>query len=620
MLPPGLPHCLLTLSRAAAPRRALTVSQWADEHRVLTAKQGGEPGRYRSARTPFLREIMDCFSSTSRVREVVVAKSAQVGVTEATVNILGYTMHHAPAPAMVLMPTLEARDAWKVQKLNPLLTDTPAVAELLGGLKSRDAANRQDVIDFPGAVLFLGGGNSPQSYAQRSVAALIMDDLDRFPAEIGDEGDPVDLARNRLKAFARSRLLLISTPTEADTSLIWREYQDTDRRRYWVPCPHCGEPQPLDWGGPDLAHGVKWNPELTAAWYVCAHCRREIHEHQKPRMLREGAWVPDNPGHHRRGYHISELYAPIGLGGTWLDLARDWMSSRGNNAKLKTFVNTRLGEPWTEPGHKVDPTALISRLEEYDVSRRLLRTAGVDVQKDRLEATVVDWSAGEEAWVAEHLIYPGDTAQPDVWEELGEALRELQVDYVAIDSGYNTSMVYDFVRPRRWAFAVKGMDGPGRPIVEDRKARRKRLRTRSKKGVLVYIVGDDQAKALIYSRLELQVRGPGYIHFPQSPEFDDEYFAQLTAEKLTIRVKGTRPVPVWVQTRARNEALDCLKYALAALRLSDVDLKTAAPAAAPAAAAQASAAAPVARPAEVATAPAGLIRPQRGISLANWRR
>ena len=206
-----------------------------------------------------------------------------------------------------------------------------------------------------------------------------------------------------------------------------------------------------------------------------------------------------------------------------------------------------------------------------------------------------------------------------MWEELGEALRELQVDYVAIDSGYNTSMVYDFVRPRRWAFAVKGMDGPGRPIVEDRKARRKRLRTRSKKGVLVYIVGDDQAKALIYSRLELQVRGPGYIHFPQSPEFDDEYFAQLTAEKLTIRVKGTRPVPVWVQTRARNEALDCLKYALAALRLSDVDLKTAAPAAAPAAATQASPA-PVARPAEVAAAPAGLIRPQRGISLANWRR
>jgi phage terminase large subunit GpA-like protein len=573
MPPPSLPHCLTVLARAAAPRRALTVSQWADEHRVLTAKQGGEPGRYRTARTPFLREIMDCFSATSRVREVVVAKSAQVGLTEATVNVLGYTMHHAPAPAMVLMPTLESRDAWKVQKLNPLLTDTPAITELLGTLKSRDATNRQDVIDFPGAVLFLSGGNSPQSYAQRSVSLLIMDDLDRFPAEIGDEGDPVDLARNRLKAFARSRLLLISTPTEADTSLIWREYSDTDRRRYWVPCPHCGQSQPLDWGGPDLAHGIKWSADLSAAWYVCAHCRGEIHEHAKPRMLREGAWVADNPGHHRRGYHISELYAPIGLGGSWLDLARDWHAARGNNAKLKTFVNTRLGEPWTEPGHKVDPTALISRLEDYAEPRRLARTAGVDVQKDRLEVTTVDWDAGEEAWIADHLILPGDTARPEVWEELGQHLADARVDFAAIDSGYNTSMVYEFVKARRWAAAVKGAEGPGRPIVEDEKVRARRLRAQRKKGVIVHLVGDDQAKALIYSRLQLLEPGPGYVHFPRDPAFDDEYFAQLTAEKLVPKVRGTRPVMVWVQTRARNEALDCLKYALAALRLAGINLK-----------------------------------------------
>ncbi|MTW38009.1 phage terminase large subunit family protein, partial [Streptococcus pneumoniae] len=90
-------------------------------------------------------------------------------VTEALVNVLGYTMDHAPCPAMVMMPSLEARDSWKVQKLNPLLQETPAVRDLLGGVRSRDAANRQDLIDFPGGVLFLAGGNSANSYAQKSV-------------------------------------------------------------------------------------------------------------------------------------------------------------------------------------------------------------------------------------------------------------------------------------------------------------------------------------------------------------------------------------------------------------------------------------------------------------------
>jgi len=609
MLPHAAPHLLRVAARAALPRHALSVSQWADAHRELTAKQSGERGRWRTARTPFLREIMDCFSATSRVREVVVMKSAQVGVTEATVNILGYTMDHAPAPAMVLMPTLEARDAWKIQKFNPLLTDTPVITELLGTLKSRDAANRQDVIDFPGATLFLAGGNSPSSYAQRSVALLVMDDLDRFPPEVGDEGDPVALARNRLKAFARSRLLLISTPTVLETSLIIPAYEDSDRRRYHVPCPHCDVPQPLDWGGPDVPHGVKWNEDLSDAWYVCAHCRHGIREHRKPAMLAGGEWIPENPGHPRRGYHISELYAPIGLGGTWLDLARDWKASQRNPTKLRTFLNTRLGEPWTEVGQQANPGALIARLEDYADIPRLARTAGVDVQKDRLEATLVDWGLGEEAWVVEHTILPGDTARPEVWAELGDLLTEWRPDAAAVDSGYNTSMVYDFVRARAWAFAVKGMEGPGRPIVEDEKIRRQRLRRQRKKGVLVHLVGDDQAKALIYSRLELRERGPGYVHFPRDPSFDDEYFAQLTAEKLVPRVRGTRPVMVWIQTRPRNEALDCLKYALAALRLAGVNLKLRAEASAR----------------DTATGRNGLaitggLRPAGGINLANWGR
>lgn len=563
----GQGYCLQVAWGAAQPRRALPVSEWADTHRELSGKQAGERGRWRTSRTPFLREIMDSLSVTSRVNDIVVMKSSQVGVTEATVNFLGYVMDHAPAPVMVMMPTLESRDAWKVQKLNPLLQETPVIKQLLGGLRSRDAANRQDLIDFPGGVLFLAGGNSANSYAQRSVRYLILDDLDRFPVEIGDEGDVILLAKGRTKAFARAKRIFISTPTVKDESLIEREYLKSDQRHYHVPCPHCDHYQRLRW--PLL----KFNDLLTAAWVVCEECGAEIYEHHKPAMLAAGRWIADNPASQIRGYHISALYAPIGLGPSWLDLAIEWQHAVKSPNTLRTFINTHLGEVWEEHGDKIEPTGLLARLEEYPKNLAgLARTAGVDVQKDRLEITIDDWTAGEECWRQAHVIIPGDTAQPHVWQLLAEEFDAWQPDAAAIDSGYNTSMVYAFVEKRRWCYAVKGVPGAFKPLVEDEKAQRQRLRRGKKRGVVVHLVGVDQAKALLFARLKITQPGPGYIHFPNNSDFDDEYFAQLTAEKLVTRMRGTRPVAEWVQSRPRNEALDCSNYSLAALRLARIDL------------------------------------------------
>lgn len=559
--------------RAAAPRRALSVSAWADQHRELTGKQASERGRWRTSRTPYLREIMDCLSVNSRVTDVVLKKSSQVGATELTVNWLGYIMEHAPAPTMVLMPTLEARDAWKVQKLNPLLTDTAAIRDLLGGLRSRDAANRQDLIDYPGGVLFLAGGNSPNSYAQRSVRYLVLDDLDRFPWEIGEEGDVVTLARGRTKAFPRAKRLFISTPTVKDQSLIDREWDRSDQRRYHCPCPHCGHFQPLEWGGPEADFGIKWNATLTEAWYLCVSCHAEIHEHQKPGMLAAGRWIAGCPESQIRGYHLTALLAPIGLGPSWLSLARDWHAAIRSPSTLRAFVNTNLGETWEEAGDQVEPVGLLARLEVYPEDlQALARTAGVDVQKDRLEVTIDDWGLGEESWTREHVILPGDTARPEIWRDLADLFADFKPDAAAIDSGFNTSMVYEFVARRSWCYAVKGMDGGSRPLVESEEIRRQKLRRRRKKGVIVHIVGTDQAKALLYSRLKIVEPGPGYIHFPRDAAFDDEYFAQLTAEKLVQKMRGTRPHSTWVQTRPRNEALDCKNYSLAALRLSGINL------------------------------------------------
>ena len=187
--------------------------------------------------------------------------------------------------------------------------------------------------------------------------------------------------------------------------------------------------------------------------------------------------------------------------------------------------------------------------------------------------TIVGWGADEEAWVRDHLIIPGETTQPEVWDELDAVLRDAGVEIAAIDSGYNATQVYKFVEKRRWCFATKGVTGMGRPLVEDDKKRRQRLRVKRKKGVPVEPVGVDGGKAMLYARLKQTAPGKGYIHFPQEPAFDDEYFAQLAAEKLVTRYKGYRPFSEWVKMRPRNEALDCLLLALVALRLSGVEVK-----------------------------------------------
>ena len=574
-LPYGLNFCHEQLARQIEPRQSLTVSQWADTHRELTSKQSGEHGHWRTDRTPYLRELMDCLSVDSPVRDIVVMKSSQVGVTEAVVNFLGYVMHHAPAPTMVLMPSLELRDAWKTQKLNPLFTDTPAVRDLMGGLRVRDAAHRADVIDFPGGVLFLAGGNSPNSYAQRSARNLVLDDLDRFPPEVGEEGDPVELAKGRTKAFRRAKRIFISTPTAADTSLIARLWAGSDQRVWHAPCPHCTSLIAFEWDDKHLLPGAQhqggrlmYSEQVDAAWYVCGVCGATIGEHHKPRMNAHGRWLPQQPGRHVVGFHYSALFGALGLAPSWLDLARGYVEAIKATGTYKTFVNTQLGLPHKEQGEEVHAVGLITRREDYPepLPGILARTAGVDVQKDRLEVSVADWGEGEECWLHDHLILPGDTAQPEVWAELHEALQDVQAHAACIDSGFNTSMVYTAVKGRAWLAATKGMPGPGKPFVEDDRARKQRLRKGGKPRPFEPI-GVDQGKALLLSRLRLIKPGPGYIHFPQSAAFDDEYFEQLTAEKLVTKMRGGRPMYEWVQKRPRNEALDCWLLALAALRL-----------------------------------------------------
>ena len=574
MIPDSRSDLFGVLGQNIGPRPVHTVSQWADQNRILSSKGSGEVGRWQTDRTPYLREIMDCLSIRSPVQRVVVKFAAQTGKTELGLNWIGYVIDQAQAPMLVVVPTLEVRKRWVKQRLDPLLGETPSLRKHFGGPKTRDSANAEDMKDFPGGILVIGGANSAASLASMPIKYVLCDEVDRFPWEIGQEGDPLGLIDERTKTFPRRKVLLTSTPTTKGASRIDQEYEASDQREYHVPCPSCGTYQVLRWKHPDGTYGLTHNKATDEVYYSCRHCGDRIDEHHKTAMLKAGRWVAKHPERQERGYWISGLYSPIGLGFSWAELWKKSNQAHGDSANLKRFINTDLGESWEEQGDSIEDLALIARLEEYpDRLPCVLRTAGVDVQKDRLEISIAAWASEEECYMVDHVILPGDTADSAVWSDLENVLKDELVDFAAIDSGYNTSFVYSFCKPRSWCFATKGIAGMGRPLVEDELRRRQRLRRRTKHGLQVEPLGVDQGKALLLARLKLQVPGPGFIHFPRKASFDDEYFAQLAAEKLVTKYRGMRPIQEWVSTRPRNEALDCLLLCLVAMRLSGRSLQ-----------------------------------------------
>ena len=556
-------------SDAMLPEPELTVSEWADDHRLLDQASSSEPGRWRTSRTPYLEEIMNCLSSSSMDDTIVFMKGAQIGATEAGLNFILYAIHHAPAGMLYVLPTVDSAKRVSKQRVAPAIDAIPEVADKVATPRARDTGNTLFQKDFPGGTLILTGANSAVGLRSMPARYLFLDEVDAYPNDLDGEGSPVQLAIRRTATFKRNRkIFMCSTPTIKGLSTIEDYFEQSDQRRYFVPCPDCGEEQTIQW------KNIHWtDDDPTTAHMVCEHCGVVIPETQKTNMLNAGKWRPTAKGRFK-GFHLSSLYSPAGWYG-WEDAVEDFIAAKkGGSEQLKTFVQTVLAETWEDQGEQADPDVLITRREDYPEDIEFIcKTVGVDVQKDRLELELVGWGEGEESWGLEYIILPGDTAQPEVWDDLTDTLSELEPDSVAIDSGYNTQFVYDYVAKRKFCWAVKGVSGSGVPLIEDQLKRAQRLRRRKKRGFSPEPVGVDQGKTLIYSRLGIEQPGAGYCHFPVSPDYDDEYFAQLTAEKLVTRYTKGRPKQEWVQTRSRNEAIDVRVYGLAALRLFGTNKK-----------------------------------------------
>ncbi len=563
---------------ACVPRKILTVSEWADSKRWLSKKASSKEGWWRTLRTPFLREPMDCLSLGSPVQLVILMFCTQSGKSEVGLNWIGYVIDHAPAPMLVVLPTLEVRKRWVLQRLEPLLKESPALAAIFGVMKTRDASNGRDIKDYGEGLLVLGGANSAASLASMPIQYVLCDEVDRFKWELKGEGDPLGLIDNRQKAFTRRKQLRVSTPTVRGASRIEEDFERSDRRRYHVPCPLCGTLIVLRWSN------LKYNAALTRAVYLCEHCDGEIEERHKTQMLAGGVWIAENPDSPIRGYHINALYAPDGLGYTWLELAREWIGVQDDRVKLKRFVNTQLAETWEDKSRDIRPNVLLQRAEPYRLRQIppgcLILIAGIDTQDDRFSIQLLGWGEGEVCWVLDWHEIPGNPGREETQMKLAAYLnarfensfgREMRIAASGIDTGgHFTHEIYNFVRskPAPRLIAFKGANTPGKAILSTR-PQHQDVNWRGKtirQGVALYTIGTDTAKHWIYNRLladEGVEPAARKIHFSQ--DLPPDYYDQVVSEVFDPEKNR------FLKRRGRrNEGLDTFVYACAAAQHPEV--------------------------------------------------
>jgi len=570
------------------PEESLTVAEWADKHRYLSGKAAAEPGKYRVDRTPYVREPLECLSVTSPVQRVVLMWGAQVGKSETGNNFVGYVIDNSPGPMLLVQPRVEDAEGYSKDRIEPMIDASPRLRKKVPPARERDSGNTVKSKQFPGGVLVMTGANSAAGLRSRPIRYLFMDEVDLYPSDVGGEGDPVALAERRTNTFRhRRKILLTSTPTIKGVSRIEKEWEQSDKRMYHVPCPECEEFQVLKF------ENLKWpKGDPQKARYMCEHCGCLLGDEHKTFMLANGEWRATDPGPGKAaGFHLNSLYSPVGWL-SWVDIVQAWEKAQGKPEELKTFINTILAETWAEKGEAPEWERLYERREDWPIGRCpdgvALLTAGVDVQKDRIEAAVWGWGRGRESWLIETFVFNGDPYQKTTWEPLTRLLQRqfetesgaaLPIARMAVDSGYATDSVYDWAKGQdNRVMVIKGEHWKQWGFVIGAPDRSSRTSKGKKVGIRLYPVGGAFIKQETYGffRLPVPLDGEpyaeGYIHLPK---VDEETCKQLVSEHIVVvKAKNGFQRREWEKTRDRNEQLDMRVYARAAAELMGVSRMT----------------------------------------------
>ena len=537
------------------PPAKMTVSEWADENRVLVSEASAEPGRWRTDRAPYQREIMDAFTQPG-IWQIVIMASAQVGKSEIELNMMGCAIDNDPGPMLYIQPTDKVAEDYSKRRIAPMIAACPTLRDKVFKAKGRDANNTITMKTFPGGSLAIIGANSPADLSSKPVRYIFMDETDRFPVSAGTEGDPQELAERRTETFRHNRKIVkTSTPTIKGKSKIEADYKNGTQEEWHTQCPHCQNFSYIRFADIKFDKEDYVNESGEEDYHVkkvtwrCPVCKRDIGEHECKRL--PAKWVSKNPEAVKNGIRSFRLNAFMSPWSDWKDIVWKFLKAHKDATKLQTFYNTILGEVWEIHTNSGLDEALYKRREHYDAevpTGVLLMTMGIDTQDNRLEYEVVGWDRNGQSWGISRGVIPGRADAKGVWEEVDALLdrewslangMKMKILATFIDSGghFTTSIYKECARrasKRIWP--IKGEKGEG--------------------------------KAGIMYEAAIEEPGPNYMHFPVEYRagYDMEYFRGLISERMEIHRRGGQAVMVWEQFYDRNEPLDCRNYARAAYR------------------------------------------------------
>jgi terminase, large subunit len=576
----GLAEALQRARREAlAPPPLLSLSAWAATYARLPAGTNAMPGRFEAF--GYQKGWMDAITDPA-VRVITVMKSARVGYTRCLDHAVGYFIHQDPSPILMVLPRVEDCEDFSRSEILPMLMDTPALAEITGDIKSRDANQRILKRTFKnGASVALVGANSPSGFRRVGARILLIDECDGFPLEAGQEGDQISLATKRTETYWNRRSIVGSTPTLRFQSRIEKAFNESDQRRYHVGCPQCQHYQTLRW------ENLKWDktpagehlPET--AHFVCERNGCIIREADKPAMIAAGKWVAEKQFTGHAGFHIWTAYS-LFPNATWSNIVREFLVARADPILLRTWTNVTKGEPWEERGSGRPWEELAARARSSNYKRgtvpqgACLLFLGCDCQIDRVEWQLVGRGADHRKYIVDYGTIGRPISEADCQRALGELLnrqwknycgRSMSLALAAIDAGYETDTVLDFCRrygPNK-VKAVRSVAGDLTP----RLAKVQRERD-SKRGTLLKYrsnflnVGVNTLKTALY--LDLAKDDPGAVGFIAFPsDCEDRFFQELVSETRVAVKKMGQITWRWEKPdRQSNEMLDTYVYAMAA--------------------------------------------------------
>lgn len=577
------------LDHAVKPLPKTPVSEWADTYRMLSS-MSAEPGRWRTSRAPYQKEIMDAFTQPG-IHRVVVKSCAQIGKSDIMNNVIGRYAHLDPCAIMMLQPTIDMAQDYSKSRIVPMVRDTPVLRGLFSDAKSRDSSNTILSKLFPGGRLIMCGANSPSGLASKPIRVLLCDEVDRFPVSAGTEGDPVDLASKRMTTFWNYVMGLFSTPTLEGASRIDAEYARGTCEEWQHRCPNCGgyhklrvEEMNVDAEKGAVVNGQRTYVVKSVKWH-CPDCGFEFDEREMKAAPQK--YVLHNEMALKNGIRSFSLNAFSSPWITWPDIMREWLEAKGDPDREKVVVNTRFGESYKATGAFDNNDFLLQRREKYGAELPddvLLLTAAVDTQDNRLEYEICGWGVGEECWGIKKGMILGRPDQAATWKLLDLALDKpyhykdgtsLMVARTFIDRGghYTTSVDdYCYMHRHLQRFPIYGKPGVGIPLVYQKLGK-------TKDNIPIQPIGVNEGKQTIMNRLTVEKPGPLYFHFPlDEPEvmdnrgYDGVYMKGLISEHRKVVKKNGVYQEVWEPVgNVRNEPLDLRNYNLAAMKSLNID-------------------------------------------------